>query len=338
MDNSLATWLRLREPADAAARSESLTEWIAAALPRDQPIRAVDLATGTGANLRYLAPRLPHRQRWLVVDRDAALLALMPAVTASWGVARHYDVRTSANGCVIRGERLECDVEARQLDLGTSTDIELFTGRHLVTASALLDLVSERWLRALAGQCRAVGAAALFAITYNGSSSCSPAEPDDEMIRDLLNRHQKRDKGLGGPAAGPDAAECAARCFAEVGYTVRSEPSNWTLGSAEQELQRRLIEGWAEAAMETGADASTITRWRDRRIGHLDAGRSRIVVGHVDVAALTPQDQPRASAIDTARTPSAGRPSIFLARCARPRPLRGPATSTKFPSSHRITV
>ncbi len=289
MDDTLSTWLHLREPADVAARSETLTRLIAGALPGDEPVHVLDLGTGTGANLRYLTPRLPNRQRWLVVDRDAALLALMPAVTSSWGAARHYDVRTSANGCVIRGERLECDVEARQLDLGTCTDVELVAGRHLVTASALLDLVSERWLKALAAQCRAVGAAALFAITYNGSSSCSPAEPEDEMIRDRLNRHQKRDKGLGGPAAGPDAAECAARCFAEVGYTVRTEPSNWTLGSAEQELQRRLIEGWAEAAMETGADASTITRWRDRRIGHLDAGRSRIVVGHLDVAALTPQ-------------------------------------------------
>jgi hypothetical protein len=290
MDNSLATWLRLREPADAAARSESLTEWIAAALPRDQPIRAVDLATGTGANLRYLAPRLPNRQRWLVVDRDAVLLGLIADFTSSWAAARHYDVRTSANGCVIRGERLECDVETRQLDLGSSMEVDLFAGRHLVTASALLDLVSERWLRALAAHCRAAGAAALFAITYNGSSSCSPAEPEDEMIRDLLNRHQKRDKGLSGPAAGPGAAECAARCFEEVGYRVRTEPSDWMLGSAERELQRRLVEGWADAAMEMpDCDAPTIGGWRDRRIAHLDAGRSRIVVGHLCVACLLPQ-------------------------------------------------
>jgi len=290
-DETLSTWLHLREPSDAAARSKSLTHLIAAVLPRDEPVRVLDLATGTGSNLRYLAPRLPHRQRWLVVDRDAALLALMPAVTASWGVARHYDVRISANGCVIRGERLDCDVEARQRDLGTSTDIELFTGRHLVTASALLDLVSERWLRALARQCRAVGAAALFAITYNGSSSCSPAEPEDEMIRDLLNRHQKRDKGLGGPAAGPDAAAYAVRCFADVGYQVRTEPSDWTLGSAEHALQRGLIDGWAEAATEMGADASMISHWRERRVAHLDAGRSRIVVGHVDLAAWLRQDR-----------------------------------------------
>ena len=166
---------------------------------------------------------------------------------------------------------------------------DIFAGRHLVTASALLDLVSEEWLRVLAARCRAVGAAALFAINYNGCSSCSPAEPEDDMIRDLLNRHQKRDKGLGGPAAGPDAAACAERCFAEVGYLVRRACSDWVLGSAERELQRRLIEGWAEAAAEMApGDVSDIERWRTRRLGHVDADRSHVVVGHVDLAAWLP--------------------------------------------------
>jgi len=291
MDNALSSWLRLREPADAAARSESLTRTIAGTIAPSEPARVLDLATGTGANLRYLAPRLARRQRWLVVDRDSALLALVPTLTAPWGVAHHYEVQKHVNGCVIRGEQLECHVETKQLDLGTHTNVEIFAGCHLVTASALLDLASERWLTALAARCHAVGAAALFAITYNGWSSCSPVEPEDDMIRDLLNQHQKTDKGLGGPAAGPDAAGCAARCFAEVGYRVRSEPSDWVLASSEHELQRRLIEGWAEAATQMApGDASTIARWRVRRIGHVDADRSHVVVGHLDIAAWLPQD------------------------------------------------
>jgi hypothetical protein len=288
MDNSLASWLQLREPADAAARSDSLTRTIADALAGIEPVRVLDLATGTGANLRYLAPHLPRLQHWLVVDRDPALLALLPALTSSWGVTRQYDVRMQVNGCGIHGERLECHVEARQLDLGSLTDEEIFTGRHLVTASALLDLVSPHWLSALAARCRAAGAAALFTITYNGWSCCSPSEPEDDVIRDLLNRHQHTDKGLGGIAAGPEAAGCAVRCFSEAGYRVRTEPSDWSLGSAEHELQRRLIEGWADAATEMRGDSSMIARWRDRRIAHVDAGRSRIIVGHLDVAALAP--------------------------------------------------
>jgi len=287
MDNSLSTWLQLREPADAAARSDGLTRTIVDALADRETVQVLDLATGTGSNLRYLAPRLRGRQRWLVIDRDSALLAMLPELMSSWGTDRRYEVDTiGGNECLIRNEQLECQVESRSLDLNSLDDVDIFAGRQLVTASALLDLVSEKWLRALAARCREVGAAALFAITYNGWSSCSPAEPEDEMIRDLLNRHQKTDKGLGGSAAGPDAAAWAARCFADTGYRVWTEPSDWILGAPEQKLQRRLIDGWAGAATELASDnASGIAQWRARRIGHVDASRSRIVVGHFDVAA-----------------------------------------------------
>ena len=81
------------------------------------------------------------------------------------------------DGCVIRGERLECHVETRQLDLGSLADTDIFAGRHLVTASALLDLVSERWLGELAACCRAAGAAALFTLTYNGGPAARRRSP-----------------------------------------------------------------------------------------------------------------------------------------------------------------
>jgi hypothetical protein len=296
MDNPLAGWLRLREPADARARSGRLTRMVADALAGHvesgfsrtpaEPLRILDLATGTGANLRYLAPHLPHRQQWLVADRDPGLVALLPGLTASWGAARDYDVQTQARGCVVRGERLECHVETRQLDLGSLTDI--FAGRHLVTASALLDLVSQRWLQQLAAGCRAAGAAVLFTLTYNGQSCCWPPEPEDDVIRDLLNRHQLTDKGLGGAAAGPGAAGCAVESFTAAGYQVRTDPSDWLLGPDEHELQRELIDGWAGVAIEMDMDAATVVSWRDRRIAHVEQGRSRIVVGHIDIAAAAP--------------------------------------------------
>ena len=289
MDDALARWLQSREPADTAARSAGLTHTISAAVAGRTTVHVLDLATGTGANLRYLAARLPNRQRWLVVDRSSSLLARLPTLTSSWGTARGYEVQTDGPRCTIRGRQLDCHVETRCLDLVTLDDVELFTGRHLVTASALLDLASERWLRALAARCCTAGAAALFAITYNGRSSCLPTEPEDDMIRDLLNQHQKTDKGLGGPAAGPDAAECAARCFAEVGYRVRSAPSDWVLGPAEHHLQRLLIEGWGEAAIHmVRSDVAAIESWRTRRLAHVEANRSRLVVGHLDVAAWLP--------------------------------------------------
>ncbi len=289
MDEALAQWLALREAADAAARSASLTHLVADAIAAHDPVLVLDLATGTGSNLRYLVDRLPGNQRWLVVDRSSTLLTEMPARTASWGAAHGYDVTRDETGFVVRGERLDCGIETRQLDLEALDAMEIFAGRHLVTASALLDLVSERWLRSLASRCRAVGATVLFTITYNGRSTCSPVEPEDHMVLDLFNRHQRTDKGLGGPAAGPDAVTCAARCFAEAGYRVRMEPSDWTLGSGDLELQRQLIQGWAEAATEISPAATpAIADWRVRRLQHVAAGRSRIVVGHEDLAAWLP--------------------------------------------------
>src|SRR5262245_34965818 len=76
---SLADWLALRERFDHAARSGVLTRAVADHLPRGRPIRVVDLGTGTGSNVRYLAPRLERRQEWLLVDGDAAVLQHLPA-------------------------------------------------------------------------------------------------------------------------------------------------------------------------------------------------------------------------------------------------------------------
>ena len=190
------------------------------------------------------------------MDQSAELLADLLERMRSWGTSRGYDVEIDGNACKLRGPRLDCHVETLQLDIGVLNDRVLFSGRHLVTASALLDLVSESWLRGLAAHCRAEGASALFTISYNGRSSCEPREPEDDLVLDLFNRHQRTDKGLGGPAAGPEAAETAARCFAETGFHVHRVPSDWTLAPSEQDMQRLLIDGWANAATETAPATS----------------------------------------------------------------------------------
>ena len=263
MSESLADWLSLREAADAAARSSELLAAVAARLPVRTPLRIVDLGTGTGSNVRYLAPRLPRPQEWLVVDRDPELL--------------HELTR-----------RVDVPLTTRATNLGTLTG-DLFTDRDLVTASALLDLVSEPWLHALAGHCRRAGAAVLFALTYDGTSRCTPEEPEDEWVRALMNRHQRQnDKGFG-RAAGPDGTDAAERAFRTAGYTTRRAKSDWVLPPSTAALQRPLIEGWAEAAVEMApSDAARIREWLARRLGHLEGGRSHIVVGHEDLGAWLP--------------------------------------------------
>lgn len=264
MVEPLSTWLAMREPADTAARSGALTQAIVDALPADRPLRILDLGTGTGSNIRFLAARLPSPrdlcQDWTAVDRDPVLLAQVPAYATT-----------------------------RCIELGSLEDPGLFSGRHLVSASALLDLVSASWMAALAARCRYAGAAALFALNYDGRSACHPSEPEDGLILELFNRHQRiSNKGFG-VAVGPDAADCAVRCFSAAGYRVQWESSDWDLAPGSADLQRALIAGWAEAAGEIAPERRGLIRsWLARRLNHVERGCSRIQVGHQDVAAWLP--------------------------------------------------
>ena len=283
----LAEWLALREAADAASRSSRLTRLAADRLRASAPARILDLGTGTGSNLRYLLEHLPRQQRWTVVDREPAVLGQLQARTAAWAEARGYQVEGNGGGFVVTGKGLECQVEPRQRDLGSLYDQALFEGVHLVTASALLDLVSPSWLTVMADRCRRAGAAALFTITYDGRSPCVPADPDDDIVRELFNRHQRTDKGLGGPAAGPDGAAAAVRAFENAGFRVERERSDWVIEPAECDLQTQLIDGWASAAAEMAPEiAPQIANWRLRRLHHVTEGDSLIVVGHEDMFAV----------------------------------------------------
>jgi hypothetical protein len=256
-------WLALREPADVAARSRAIARLAAEALPRDL-VRAVDLATGTGSNVRYLAPHLPVPQDWWLVDSDEHLLAALPARMRD----RHLQFET------------------KYVDLTESNLADVIDRRDLVTASALLDLVSERWLASLALQCRSAGAVVLFALTYNGRMEFAPPEPPDEDVRTLVNRHQHTDKGFG-PALGPDASACAEALLGGHGYRVTRAASDWVLEPDQRELQQQLIDGWRDAALAIEPAASArIAEWRSRRHAHVVAGRSRIVVGHDDLVAV----------------------------------------------------
>src|SRR5438094_10187746 len=135
MSESLSSWLALREPADIAARSASLAYAAARMLPTARPLRIVDLGTGTGSNVRYLSTRLPSPQNWLAVDGDAALLAALAS-------------QTNVDGAI----------QTRCINLGPTAPEDIFGGRHLVTASALLDLVSDSWIASLVDRCPANGA------------------------------------------------------------------------------------------------------------------------------------------------------------------------------------
>jgi hypothetical protein len=165
--------------------------------------------------------------------------------------------------------------------------LEAVAGAHLVTASALLDLVSGAWLESLVSRCARARCGVLFALTYDGEISWGVTDPDDGPVRDAVNRHQGGNKGLG-PALGPRAATVARDVFVAAGYDTWLRASPWQLtGPRDAPLALALVEGWIAAAVEARPDQEPrIRAWGARRVGQVSGADYALRVGHRDLLAL----------------------------------------------------
>jgi hypothetical protein len=258
-------WLALREEADAAARSTELVDVLRMHLA-DRPVVVRDLGCGTGSLGRWLAPRLPGPQSWTLQDRDAELLdrAVLPA--------------RAADGTPVTARTERGDVTAL-----TAGDL---AGTSLVTASALLDLLTAEEVDALAAACVGAGCAALLTLTVTGRVVLTPPDPLDSAFAAAFDAHQRRTVD-GRRLLGPDGGGAAADAFTRRGARVTSRPSPWRLGAGRVELTEEWLRGWIDAACarEPGLDRHAGPYLR-RRLRECVDGELRAVVGHVDVLAV----------------------------------------------------
>jgi SAM-dependent methyltransferase len=256
-------WLALREPYDARARNPGIIDAVVAALAEKTSIRVVDLACGSGSTPRAVARRLPVRQHWRLVDNDPGLLARVAASHLAPDVM----------------------VETVALDLDRDLDMALDGAIDLVTASALLDLVSRSWLERLADRLVAGSLPFYAALTYDGRIEIGASHPLDAAVVAAVNAHQRGDKGFG-PALGPTASEVAIACLQARGYSVVQGVADWVIGSQDRAIQFELFTGWARAAGEMGElTQAELARWLEFHRTRIVEGRSSLRVGHVDVFA-----------------------------------------------------
>jgi hypothetical protein len=258
-------WLALREPADAAARADDLVEHLTRRLPATGPRVIHDLGCGTGAMTRWLAPLLPGPQHWILHDLDADLLdvaASNPPGPAGDGSAVTLETTTSDISRLLPG------------DLAGST---------LITASALLDILTEEELSALITVSVGAGCLILLTLSVVGRVELTPAEPLDCRIAAAFDAHQRRVTQRGrllGPDAVAVAVEQTTRLRAEV--LVRASP--WRLGTSDAELAAEWFTGWVGAACEHEVElAAEVVPYTRRRLAQAAAGELRVTVDHADL-------------------------------------------------------
>ena len=224
----------------------------------ESDLEIIDLGAGTGANQRWLAPRLPFRQRWIHLDHD-------PAISRSLSLPEDTLI-------------IDDGVEALAGLLASRSG-----GRRLVTCSALLDLLT---MTQIYDVCRAVidsRVPALFSLSVTGTLNVTPTHPDDQLLLAAFNDHQRR-----AGRAGPDATSVATHALRAGGCHVFCQETPWQLSAAidqafiEQVLQERL-----DAAVACQPTlAATAAAWLGLRRVQLALGIVQIDLGHCDILAL----------------------------------------------------
>jgi hypothetical protein len=261
-------WLALREPADAAARAADLVEDLRPRLPAADGLVIHDLGGGTGAMGRWLAPLLPGPQHWVVHDRDGDLLEIAAADVPG----------PAADGAAVTVEAQQSDItRLRPVDLADAT---------LITASALLDMLTGDELARLVGVCAGAGRPVLLTLSVVGRVELTPPDPLDARVAAAFNAHQRRttEKGC---LLGPDAAAAAVAAFGRLGAEVLVRSSPWRLGARQADLMAEWFAGWVGAACEQQVELAAETDgYSRRRLAQAAAGQLAVTVDHADLLVL----------------------------------------------------
>jgi SAM-dependent methyltransferase len=263
-----AGWLALREAADAAARAIDLVEEVRPYLATDRDTWVHDLGCGTGSMARWLAPRLPGPQHWVLYDRDAELLP----------VAEADAPRAASDGAPVT-------VATRQRDI-TRLDPEDLSGASLITASALLDMMTAEELGRLVDTCTAPGCPVLITLSVTGGVDLAPSDPSDRLFAGAFNEHQRR-ASPAGRRLGPDALDAAVDGFSRLGFEVLVRPSPWRLGPDERALAAEWFDGWVGPACEQRPELEDVRpTYVRKRLAELAEGRLSVIVHHQDLLAM----------------------------------------------------
>jgi hypothetical protein len=216
---------------------------------------------------RWLAARLAGPQHWIMYDRDDELLS--HAVADSPHVA--------ADGAPVT-------IETRRRDI-TRLGPEELAGADLITASALLDMMTSEELERLLVSCAGAGCPVLIALTVTGDVDLSPADPFDRCVADAFNAHQRRTTGTR-RLLGPDAVGAAVEGFTLLGFDVLLRESPWLLGPDRGALSSTWFDGWLSAACEQQPELrATADSYARRRLAEAAAGRLSVTVHHLDLLA-----------------------------------------------------
>ena len=291
MSGFSAEWLALREPVDHRSRNLALQTQVIQFLGQikaidPDSIHITDLGSGTGSNLRALAPHFGLKQSWTLVDYDADLLRSARASLIAWAdsvVSANEGKSTLTPSGLIQPLTITKNsntiaIEFQYANLVHDYHAILDKPADLITAAAFFDLVAEPWL---AQFCAALTQPLYTVLTYDGIEKWSPSEAIDADVLRAFHAHQSTDKGFG-IAVGPSGGERLQSLLQTQGFTTVCAPSPWVMDHHDHALIEQLAIGTARAVREIGTlPNGLVNQWE-----HTRRNAMQCEIGHVDLFAF----------------------------------------------------
>lgn len=264
--------------------------------PGDEPVRIVEVGSGTGSMIARLADwnALPPTVSYRAVDLDAETVATARRQLPEWLRAAGYTVDHEADQLSARRTNSDGTDQTLEITLEVGDGFSITDEADAVITAAVLDLVElEPAVDDLKSLFADAGGLLYAPITFNGSTSFTPVDSMDNRIEQLYHRHMDEIREQPGSSR---AGQQLLSVLPAAGYRlVETGGADWvmrpvdgTYPDDESTALGHLLATIDGALADYPPDViapSTRTAWIETRTDQLNRGELTLVAHHLDVLA-----------------------------------------------------
>ena len=280
-------WLAHRFAYDAQARHPEIEHKFLAFFEQHQTaLKAVDVGSGTGANVRYYFDRIPHAQEWTLIEQSSGLLDECRRTLVAFAQEHDYDWQSQGNIFLLTDAEKTATITLVQGSIAHIEQLIDLTQTDVVTANAVFDLLSFEQFDTLVSTLAKHDVCLLATLNYYETSLLPFSEQDHRFIG-WYHMHMKRPQPMG-IAMGPDCSEEMLDLLAQHHMMIEQESSQWHLKRCDITMHRYLLHFVEHAVAELSLSSEEQRDFATWLVDKKELCRRReleIIIDHSDIFA-----------------------------------------------------